>query len=60
MLLEKRMLWWQIASAAGQLQGVGETEQPVFYAIHIDSITGHRAAPDPIDSQFSRIAEIQA
>jgi len=60
MLLEKRMLWWQIASAAGQLQGVGETEQPVFYTIHIDSITGHRAAPDPIDSQFSRIAEIQA
>jgi nitroimidazol reductase NimA-like FMN-containing flavoprotein (pyridoxamine 5'-phosphate oxidase superfamily) len=60
MLLEKRMLWWQIASAAGQLQGLGETQQPVFYTIHIDSITGHRAVPDPIDSQFSRIAKLQA
>ena len=59
MLLEKRMLWWQIASAAGQLQGLGETAEPVFYRIQIDSITGHRALPDAIDSQFSRIAEIQ-
>jgi nitroimidazol reductase NimA-like FMN-containing flavoprotein (pyridoxamine 5'-phosphate oxidase superfamily) len=58
LLLEQRMLWWQIASAAGELQGQGETAQPVFYCIHIDSITGHRAAPDPVDAQLSRIVEL--
>jgi len=44
-LLEQRQLWWQIAKAAGELR----TTQPlptIFYRIHIDTITGHRAAPD--------------
>jgi nitroimidazol reductase NimA-like FMN-containing flavoprotein (pyridoxamine 5'-phosphate oxidase superfamily) len=58
MVLEKRMLWWQIASAAGELQARSETAEPVFYCIHIDSVTGHRAVPDPVDSQFSRIVEL--
>ncbi len=57
-LLEKRILWWQIASAGGQLHPQSETVEPIFYCIHIDSITGHRAAPDPIDSQFSRMVEL--
>jgi nitroimidazol reductase NimA-like FMN-containing flavoprotein (pyridoxamine 5'-phosphate oxidase superfamily) len=44
-LLEQRTLWWQIAKAAGELR----TTQPlptIFYRIHIDTMTGHRAAHD--------------
>jgi len=59
MLLEKRMLWWQIASATGELQNLGEEAKPIFYRIQIDSITGHRALPDVIDTQYSRFIELE-
>jgi uncharacterized protein len=48
-LLEKRTLWWQTAHAARQLQA-HEPFPPIFYCIHIDTMTGHCAAPDPVES----------
>ena len=53
MALEKRMLWWQTAVAAKQLPTRNETSEPVFYSIHIDSLTGVRAIPDAVESKIS-------
>ena len=49
-VLEKRMLWWQTAFAARELSSRHESAEPLFYSIHIDSMTGHRAVPDPIEA----------
>lgn len=50
--LEKRMLWWQTAIAAQQLPTRHQTSEPLFYCIHIDSMTGHRAVPDAVESRI--------
>jgi uncharacterized protein len=49
-LLEKRTLWWQTAQAARELQAGHERFPPIFYCIHVDAMTGHRAAPDLVGS----------
>jgi uncharacterized protein len=51
-LLEKRTLWWQTAHVTRQLQA-HEPFPSTFYCIHIDTMTGHRAAPDPVESAIS-------
>lgn len=48
-LLEKRAMWWQpaavaVAHLAHQIEP--HTFTPVYYRIHIDRMTGHRATPD--------------
>ena len=48
--LEKRVLWWQIAYAAGQVRGEPQPPDAVFYCIHIEEITGRRATADPVES----------
>jgi uncharacterized protein len=45
--LEKRSLWWQTGFASAQTRGGFNRDLPVFYCIHIDQISGHRAMPDP-------------
>jgi nitroimidazol reductase NimA-like FMN-containing flavoprotein (pyridoxamine 5'-phosphate oxidase superfamily) len=44
--LEKRVLWWQTAIAAKRWPVGHGTAEPLFYCIHIDSMTGLRAFPD--------------
>jgi len=46
-VLEKRSLWWQTGLASAQARGSFNPDLPVFYCIHIDEISGHRAMPDP-------------
>ena len=46
-LLEKRTLWWQPAIASSETRDERFGPFPVFYCIHIDEMTGHRASPDP-------------
>ncbi len=48
-LLEKRSMWWQAGFAAAQTRQQFSRRFPVFYCIHIQQITGHRASPDPIE-----------
>ena len=55
LVLEKRMLWWQTAYAAQQFRAKSQSTEPLFYCIHIDSITGHCAVPDDVDSNFFEI-----
>ncbi len=53
-LLEKRSLWWQTGFAAAQTRGQFDRDIPIFYCIHIEEITGHRASPDPVENAFER------
>ena len=46
-VLEKRSLWWQTGLASTQTRGSFNRDLAVFYCIHIDEISGHRAMPDP-------------
>jgi uncharacterized protein len=52
--LEKRMFWWRTALAAKQLPTRHKDAEPLFYCIHIDSMTGHRALPDAVKSKLGR------
>jgi uncharacterized protein len=46
--LEKRSMWWQAGFAAAQTRQQPNRRSPIFYCIHIEEITGHRASPDPV------------
>jgi len=48
--LEKRVLWWQTAYAAGQVRSESHGAHTLFYCIHIDEMTGRRATADPVES----------
>ncbi|HXZ12280.1 MAG TPA: pyridoxamine 5'-phosphate oxidase family protein [Candidatus Sulfotelmatobacter sp.] len=50
--LEKRSLWWQTAFASGQVSG-RHTAEPIIYCVHIDTVTGHRAVPDAVESSIA-------
>ena len=56
LVLEKRMLWWQTAYVAKQTRAKSQATEPIFYCIHIDSMTGYRAAPDATDLTFLEIS----
>ena len=56
-LLERRYLWWQTAYAAEQLRAGKHQETPVFYCVHIEEMSGRRAAPDAVESRNGRAAE---
>jgi nitroimidazol reductase NimA-like FMN-containing flavoprotein (pyridoxamine 5'-phosphate oxidase superfamily) len=43
-LLEKRVRWWEPALAERQLKSVQDIIEPLFFRIHIDSVSGFRAA----------------
>jgi nitroimidazol reductase NimA-like FMN-containing flavoprotein (pyridoxamine 5'-phosphate oxidase superfamily) len=49
-LFEKRNRWWQTAMAERQLKVGVDLIAPLFFRIHIDSMTGLRALPE-IESQ---------
>jgi hypothetical protein len=51
-VLEKRSLWWQTGVAAAQTRGHINQYLPIYYCIHIDEISGHRAMPDPVEASF--------
>jgi uncharacterized protein len=46
-LLERRSLWWRSAMASSQTRLTVRQPIPVFFCIHIEEMTGHRATPDP-------------
>jgi nitroimidazol reductase NimA-like FMN-containing flavoprotein (pyridoxamine 5'-phosphate oxidase superfamily) len=45
-LLQKKSLWWEPGYVKTILGGTERPLIPVFYRIHIDQITGHRASSD--------------
>jgi nitroimidazol reductase NimA-like FMN-containing flavoprotein (pyridoxamine 5'-phosphate oxidase superfamily) len=47
-MLDKVMpLWWETGFAAAQTRGRFDRDITIFYCIHIEEISGHRASPDP-------------
>lgn len=48
-LLQNRVMWWQPAYVASTHRGHPHSLEPIFYRIHIASITGHRASPDMVE-----------
>ena len=49
-LLGKRQLWWQNALGERQLRLGDHAIAPLFFRIHVDSITGLRATGGPAES----------
>jgi uncharacterized protein len=52
-VLEKRSMWWQTAYAASQSRVKPKPATPVFYCIHIEEVSGHKATPDEIELALS-------
>ena len=52
-LLEKRAMWWQTGYAASQARIMPKPAAPVFYCVHIEEISGHRAGPDAIEASLA-------
>lgn len=56
-LLSRRPMWWQPAYVAGtHREQSGDI--PVYFRIHIEKITGHRAAPESFETKVPRTAPI--
>ena len=51
-MLEKRSLWWQTGVASAQARGRINLDLLIYYCIHIDEISGHRAMPDPVEASL--------
>lgn len=45
--LQKRAMWWEPAYVATEHR---KQFTPIFYRIHIEQMTGHRATPDPVEA----------
>lgn len=44
--LQKRAMWWEPAYISQKHRDQPHSLLPIFYRIHIEKITGHRATPD--------------
>ena len=49
-LIRKRALWWQPGYVSGLHRDPSQSPTPVFYRIRINSVTGRRAFPDPVEA----------
>ena len=45
-LLQKRPMWWEPAYISQQHRDQPHSLTPIFFRIHIDKMTGHRATPE--------------
>jgi uncharacterized protein len=52
-ILEKRAMWWQTGYAASQARRGPKQAAPVFYCIHVEGLSGHKAEPDAVESSLS-------
>jgi nitroimidazol reductase NimA-like FMN-containing flavoprotein (pyridoxamine 5'-phosphate oxidase superfamily) len=48
-LLLKRAMWWEPACVSVAHRDCSKSLTPIFYCIHIDRMTGHRASPDLVE-----------
>jgi uncharacterized protein len=46
-LLQKRPAWWEPGYVKTILDGSIRPLEPLYFRIHIEKISGHRAVPDP-------------
>ncbi|HME74073.1 MAG TPA: pyridoxamine 5'-phosphate oxidase family protein [Myxococcota bacterium] len=48
-LLRRRAMWWQPAYVASA-DHAADSSIPIFYCIHVDRVTGHRATPNSVEA----------
>jgi nitroimidazol reductase NimA-like FMN-containing flavoprotein (pyridoxamine 5'-phosphate oxidase superfamily) len=48
-LLQKRAMWWEPALISQEHRDQPHSLTPIFYRIHLDKVTGHRATPDKFE-----------
>jgi nitroimidazol reductase NimA-like FMN-containing flavoprotein (pyridoxamine 5'-phosphate oxidase superfamily) len=58
-LLQKRAMWWEPAYVSVAHRDYPKSLAPIFYSIHVNRVTGHRASPDLVDVQPARRAKSQ-
>lgn len=51
--LHQRAMWWEPAWVAADHRDKPQSFTPIFYRIHIDQVTGHRATPDEVEISWS-------
>jgi nitroimidazol reductase NimA-like FMN-containing flavoprotein (pyridoxamine 5'-phosphate oxidase superfamily) len=56
-LLQRRAMWWEPADVAAEHQDKPHSFAPIYYRIHIDQMTGHRATPDKVESNLTDAKE---
>jgi len=49
-LLAQYAMWWQPGYVASAAHDDADLLIPIFYRIHIDRVTGHRAVPDSVEA----------
>ena len=49
LLLRQRAMWWEPSYMSDAHRDVSHSILPIFYRIHIDRMTGHRATPDIVE-----------
>ncbi|MFS8087397.1 MAG: pyridoxamine 5'-phosphate oxidase family protein, partial [Acidobacteriota bacterium] len=53
-LLQGRAVWWwEPACISSSQRDMPHSSTPIAYRIHIDQMTGHRATPNPVESNGS-------
>lgn len=56
-LLQKRSMWWEPAYVCVAHREYPKSLTPIFYCIHINRMTGHRASPDPVEVRPTPLAK---
>jgi uncharacterized protein len=59
-LMQKRAMWWEPAFVASSHRDIPHSFTPIFYRIHIENMTGHRATPDQAKKNGSMFAQAAA
>src|SRR5271157_1584272 len=49
-LLAQYAMWWQPGYVASAAHDAADLLIPIFYRIHIDRVTGHRAVPNSVEA----------
>jgi len=52
-LLQQRPVWWEPAYISQEHRDQPHSLTPIFYRIHIDKITGHRATPEKSETKVA-------
>jgi len=55
-VLQRRVMWWEPALIASSHSDLPHSITPIFYRIHIEKMTGHRATPDPAETNATSFA----
>jgi uncharacterized protein len=59
-LLEKHPMWWEPAYLGAAHRSVPHSDEPIFYRIKIDRMTGRRATPDMAELTVQESDETKA